>query len=50
MTNLAAALTHVRLFSGVNTRVHGKSRTLDELLAAAGVVAYVRAHSAVNAF
>jgi hypothetical protein len=47
---LSAALTHVRLFSSVDARVHCKSRTLNELLSAAWVIAYVGAHSTVDAF
>lgn len=46
---LAASLAHVRLLAGVHARVHGQSGTLDELLAAAGMIADVRANSAVDA-
>jgi hypothetical protein len=49
-TNLAAALTHVGLFASVDARMDGESGPLDELLAAAWVVANVRAYSTVDAF
>lgn len=48
VTNLAATLTHVRLLASVHTLVNGQSRSLDELLTAVGVVADVRADTAVD--
>jgi hypothetical protein len=47
---LAAALAHVRLFASVYTLVDCQRRTLDELLAAVGIIADVRPYAAVNAF
>jgi hypothetical protein len=49
-TYLSTSLAHVRLLAGVDTLVHSQSRALDELLAAVGVVAHVRADTAVDTF
>jgi hypothetical protein len=50
MAYLAAAFAHVRLLASVDALVDCQGRTLDELLAAVGVIAHVRADSAVDAF
>lgn len=47
---LAAALTHMRLFSSVDARVHCESRALNELLSTAWIITDVGAYSAVNTF
>lgn len=47
---LATALAHVRLLARVNTLMHRQGRTLDELLAAVGVVAHMGADAAVDTF
>jgi len=47
---LAAAFTHVRFLSRVNSLMNSEGRTLDELLATVGEVADVRANTAMNAF
>jgi hypothetical protein len=49
-TYLAAALTHVGLLAGVDTLVDRQRGALDELLAAVGVVAHMRADAAVDTF
>lgn len=49
-TNLSTPLAHVGLLSGVNTRVDSKSRSLNELLSAAWIVADVRSDAAVDTF
>jgi len=46
---LSASLAHVRLLAGVHARVHSERRALDELLAAAWVIADVWSDAAVNA-
>lgn len=45
---LSATLAHVRLFAGVNALVDSQRGPLDELLAAVGVVAYVRTDATVD--
>jgi len=50
VTYLAAALTHVGLLASVDTLVNRQRRPLDELLAAVGVIAHVRADTTVDAF
>lgn len=50
MAYLAAAFTHVRLLASVDALVDRQGRALDELLAAAGVVAHVRTDAAVDTF
>lgn len=47
-TNLATSLTHVRLLSGMHTRVYGQGGALNELLATSWVVANVWANTAVD--
>lgn len=46
---LAAAITHVRLFTGVDAGVDGQGRALDELFTAAGPVTRVRSNPTMNA-
>ena len=47
---LSTTLTHVRLLASVDTLVDRQGGTLDELLAAVGVVANMRADAAVDTF
>jgi hypothetical protein len=47
---LSTSLAHVRLLASVDTLVDGQGGALDELLAAVGVVAHVRADTAVDTF
>lgn len=47
---LPASLAHVRLLSRVDTLVHSKGGSLDELLTTSGVVADMRPNAAVDAF
>jgi len=47
-THLSAALAHVRLLAGVDALVDRQRGPLDELLAAVGEVAHVRADATVN--
>ena len=49
-THFSTSLAHVRLLAGVDALVHSQGGTLDELLAAVGVVAHVRTNAAVNTF
>ena len=49
-TYLSTTLTHVRLLAGVDALMDGQRGSLDELLAAVGVVANVRADAAVDTF
>lgn len=46
---LAAAVTHVRLFAGVDAGVDCQGRALDELFTAAGPVTRVRSNPTMNA-
>ena len=46
---LATSFALMRLFTSVHTHMDGKSRPLDELFSAAGIVANVRSHAAVDA-
>ena len=47
---LSTSLAHVRLLTSVDTLVNREGGALNELLAAVGVVAHVRADTAVDTF
>jgi hypothetical protein len=47
---LSTSLTHMRLLASVDTLVDRQGGTLDELLAAVGVIANMRADAAVDTF
>ena len=49
-TYLSTTLTHVRLLAGVDALVDSQCGSLDELLAAVGVVAHVGADATVDTF
>lgn len=49
MSYLAASLALMGLLSRVHTLMDSKSRSLDKLFPAAGVIAHVRTNTAVNA-
>lgn len=49
-TYLSATLTHMGLLARVDTLVNSQGGALDELLAAVGVLAHVRADTTVDAF
>lgn len=49
-SHFSASLAHMGLLSGVHTHVNRQRRSLNELLAAVGVIAHVRSNAAVYPF